>query len=335
MKVSLSLGLTLAAAGFVSAAQRGGQVPLLECGAHEDLEVICGTQAPEDLERAPDGARLIVSQFGGEGGLVLFDPRDQTFRPMTIRSDPEAGWGDAACPGPMTEPISAHGTSLGARPGGGSTAVYVVNHGGRETIEMFELAGSGDAWELIWRGCALAEEDYNDVAILPDGGFVATRPQALSTGGRGAFGQPGQPSGNIVRWTLEGGEAVLPGSEAAFPNGVVVSPDGTTMFFAAWTGREIHKYDLRTETEVAVASLDFMPDNLTWTEDGKVLAAGIQEFGGGFGVAEIDPDTLNARMVYESGEGPMAIGGVSVALQLGDWVYVGSFQGDRLVRIPR
>ena len=82
-----------------------------------------------------------------------------------------------------------------------------------------------------------------------------------------------------------------------------------------------------------------MPDNLTWTADGRLLAAGIQGIGGdcsgvpciqGFEVAEIDPATS------EPCTGPRAApvpSGVSVAIQLEDDVYVGSFQGDRLVRI--
>ncbi len=42
---------------------------------------------------------------------------------------------------------------------------------------------------------------------------------------------------------------------------------------------------------------------------------------------------MNVRTVYRSEGGPSPISGVSVAIQLEDDVYVGSFQGDRLVRI--
>ena len=101
----------------------------------------------------------------------------------------------------------------------------------------------------------------------------------------------------------------------------------------AWGGMED---DLASGSEVEVTPLNFMPDNLTWTPDGRILAAGIEGFGGGgFGVAEIDPDSLEATSVYAAGDGPAAITGVSVALQVRDSIYVGSFQGDRLVRISR
>ena len=63
----------------------------------------------------------------------------------------------------------------------GAWALYVVNHGGRQSIEMFEVKPAAGSWALVWHGCEVAAHDYNDVAILPDGGFVGTYPTALSS----------------------------------------------------------------------------------------------------------------------------------------------------------
>lgn len=319
-------------------AQRGRPVQLLECGVHDDLEVLCGTGGPEDLELTPDGEYLVVSQFsmgGAGGGVALFNLADNSFTTMPIATEPRQGWGAASCRGPMSEPIAAHGISLGKHPDG-SDALYVVNHGGREAIEMFALRPAGDGWELAWRGCVVGSTDYNDVAILPDGGFVATRPTALQEpGGRGGLG--GGNSGNVARWTPGRGEAILDDTEAGYPNGVVVDPEGRYAYIAAWTGREVRKYDLGSGTQLEITGLDFMPDNLTWTPGGKLLAAGISGFGGtsGFGIAEIDPDSMAVSNLYQPPDGPAPITGVSVALEVGDSIYIGAFQGDRLVRIHR
>lgn len=318
-------------------AQRGAPPQLLSCGPHADLEVLCGTQAPEDLELTPDGDYLILSQFamaGNGAGMALFDLNDKTFTNMTIVTEPDSAWGAPSCPGPMTEPIRAHGISLGMH--GGDPALYVVNHNGREAIEMFGLREAGNTWELVWHGCVVGSSDYNDVAILPDGGFVATRPTALQEpGGRGGLGEG--VSGNVARWTPGQGETILPNSGAAYPNGVVADTDGRYAYIAAWTGREVRKYDLRTNTQVAIASLDFMPDNLTWTPDGQLLAAGIAGFGGaaGFGLARVNPESLEAMNLDQPADAAMAITGVSVGLEVGDAIYVGAYQGDRLVRIDR
>jgi hypothetical protein len=40
-------------------AQQPAGPPLMACGAHGDIEVFCGTHAPEDLELSPDGKYLI------------------------------------------------------------------------------------------------------------------------------------------------------------------------------------------------------------------------------------------------------------------------------------
>ncbi len=155
----------------------------------------------------------------------------------------------------------------------------------------------------------------------------------------------GKPSGWVARWTPGKGETELPGTRQGYPNGVLVSADGRSMYFNAWTAKEVHKYDLKEGKETGVVKLDFMPDNITWTRDHKMLAAGVKGARGNcpgdsttpcvsqFGVAEIDPAKMEAKTVFDSeGKGAL-ISGVSVALQAGDAIYIGSFQGDRLVKI--
>jgi hypothetical protein len=52
-----------------------------------------------------------------------------------------------------------------------------------------------------------------------------------------------------------------------------------------------------------------------------------------FGVAEIDPANMKSQTVFDSeGKGAL-ISGVPVALDASPTIYIGAFQGDRLVRI--
>jgi hypothetical protein len=331
--------------------QQAPQPALMECGTHGDIEILCGTHSPEDLELTPDGKYLIVSQFvngrpgGGMPGLVLLDLAKKTYSPIPITSEPRKDWGDAACPGPVNDKMIPHGISLGKRTGGSTSSnvmqLYVVNHGGRQSIEMFELKQAGGNWTLAWHGCAITMAEFNDVAVLPDGSFIATHPTSLTN--TDLFS--GKPTGVVARWTQAKGEVTLPGSEGAYPNGVLVSDDGKTMYFNAWTAMEVHKYDLETSKETGVVKLSFMPDNITWTRDHKMLAAGVKNARGNcpadsntpcvsqFGIAEIDPAKMTAKTVYDSeGKGAL-ISGVSVALQVGGAIYIGAFQGDRLVKI--
>lgn len=359
----LSAAALLALAGFAGSQQAPppAQPPLMGCGTNgAGVEILCGTRSPEDLEPTPDGKFLIVSQFvngrGGTGGagLVLFDLAKKAFSKMAVHDEPSRDWGDPACPGAPGDALLPHGISLSRRAASadskGTMQLYVVNHGGRQSMEMFELRRAGPGWELAWHGCFVSKQDYNDVAALPDGGFIATHPTALRTPGDTSNLFGGQASGYVVRWTAASGEVEIPGTRIGYPNGVVVSPDGRYMYVNAWTAREVRKYDLKEGKETGVIKLDFMPDNLTWTSDRHILAAGVAGARGdcpagsgapciqGFGVAQIDPAKMEFHTLFDW-QGAVAerktspISGVSVALKVGNSVYLGAFQGDRIVKL--
>jgi hypothetical protein len=346
--------MTLALAGAAGAQQPAAQStapPLAACGIHGDIEVLCGTRSPEDLELTPDRKYLIATQFVNQGrtgaagnGMALFDLTNKTFAKMAVTDEPDKSWGDAACPGPIGDALVSHGESLAKRKNG-KWALYVVNHGGRQSIEMFELKPSAGSWALTWRGCEVAAHDYNDVAILPDGGFVGTYPTALSSGGSaGPFG--GAVTGYVARWDPGKGEREIMNTRIRYPNGVVVSADGRFMYLNEFSAGQVYKYDLKNEKVLGSVKVDFLPDNLTWTKEGRLLAAGVKGARGdcpagsgrpciqGFGVAEIDPAKMQARAIFDSATHDPLIGGVSVALEVGDSIYLGAFQGDRLVKIP-
>jgi len=305
-----------------------------------------------------------VSQFvngpngAGIAGLMLFDIAKRTFTRITPTAEPRKDWGDPACPGPLGDMLRPHGISLLKRHNG-AMQVYVVNHGGRESIEMFELKQAGGTSTLVWHGCVVSTQAFNDVAAEPDGGFIATHPTALQPPTPAAGPAKGKapqasgfdlfsglPSGYVSRWTPGKGEAELPGTRAGYPNGVLVSADGRTMYFNAWTAKEVHKYDLKAGKETGRVKLDFMPDNISWTSRRTMLAAGVKGARGdcpagsgtpciqAFGIAEIDPAKMQAKTVFDSeGKGAL-IPGVSEALQVGNSIYIGAFQGDRIVKIP-
>jgi hypothetical protein len=346
LRFSPAVVFSLAWLPLTAVAQPGAvNPPTLACGIQGEAEIICGTRAPEDFEVTPNGRFLIVAKFGDvvDQALDLFDLTTQTFAALPLSAEKMAGWGATACTDSIGNQAGAHGLSLSQRTSG-EWQLYVVNHNVRESIEMYELLPEGESYKLVWHGCVLADRAYNDVAALPDGSFVATRPQAIMTEGQDLFA--GAPSGNIARWNAAEGEQVLPGSDYGYPNGVLVSRDGRYAYVSGWTTRDFHQYDLVNQKEVNKAALTFMPDNLTWTREGKILAAGINGVRGncpensaqpciqGMVVAEVDPATLAVTPVYDNA-GKALMNGTSVAIEVNGAVYVGAFQGERLVKIPR
>lgn len=323
----------------------------MTCGVHGNIEVLCGARSPEDLELTPDGKYLIATEFVNMGrkpasgaGMALLDLKKKTFTKMAQTAQPDQSWGDPACRGPIGDALVSHGESLAKRRDG-KWALYVVNHGGRQSIEMFELKPAAGGWSLVWHGCEVGAHDYNDVAILPDGGFVGTYPTGLSSGGSGGpFG--GAVTGYVTHWTPGKGETEVPGTRIRYPNGVIASPDGRYIYVNEFAARQVYKYDLSDGKVLGVAKVDFLPDNLTWTKEGRMLAAGVKGARGdcpegsgrpciqGFGVAEIDPANMQARPIFDSASVDPLIAGVSVALKVGRSIYLGAFLGDRIVKIP-
>jgi hypothetical protein len=345
-EVILLIALTcLAGAGGVHAQQGQPQPPLLDCGQQGAVQVVCGTRAPEDFEITPDDSYLVVAKMGrGEDqALDIFNLQTGQFTALPLSAEKLPGWGDPACTESLDIRVGAHGLSLSQR-SSGEWQLYVVNHLERESMEMFELLPDGDAWQLVWHGCVLADKPYNDVAALADGSFVATRPQAIQQEGQNLFA--GEPSGNVAIWRAGSGEQVLPGSDYAYPNGVLVSGDGTTAYISGWTSSSFHRYDLNQQRETGRIELGFMPDNLTWTPRGTILAAGIKGVSGNCPaesavpciqsamVAEVNPQTLQMEMVFDSA-GQALISGTSVAIEADGNFYIGSFQGNRLLKSAR
>jgi len=82
------------------------------------------------------------------------------------------------CPGPVSRQFRPHGLHLPPGENGRHT-LYVVAHGDREAIEVFELDLGGAVPTLNWVGCAVAPEALalNSVVALPEGGFAATSPR--------------------------------------------------------------------------------------------------------------------------------------------------------------
>jgi hypothetical protein len=343
----------------------GSAEPIVDCSAAGGVTPICGLANPEDLVSVPGSRWLIVSQMrtdgrggslatvsiGGDGPLPVFPPRlfPPTVAPEGSLTGP-ATWGTPDCPGPPDPDLFApHGLDLAPRPDG-VPALLVVNHGGRESIELFEVTHR-DPPEVAWRGCVVlpGRAQANDVAALGDGGFVVTNMLPRS----GALGSvwlmlrtiAGWNTGYLIEWEPGTGWRQIPNSKASVPNGLAVSSDGTTLYFAAFGSSELIRLR-RADGENRVSVPLPRPDNLTWADDGRLLVAAhtapLTELlgcarvesgtcGAPFGIYAVDAATLETRIVFKHGRGaPM--GAASVALQVEDQLILGSFVGDRIGR---
>src|SRR5215467_6731226 len=199
------------------------------CTPSGGLSFICGVQNPEDLVQVPSTRWVVASGMAPGSGLHLVDTRAKTVRNLyapglsTVRTD-KTKYGH--CPGPL-DPKQAvlHGLSLRMAPNGRFT-VYATNHGGRESIEVFELDASGPTPTAAWTGCVLMPDKMaaNSVASFSDGSLVATVLIMPGKTFEDAFA--GRTTGAVFLWTP--GTASfrqLPGTQLSANNGIETSPD--------------------------------------------------------------------------------------------------------------
>ncbi len=328
---------------------------ITDCIDKGNLHPVCGMQSPEDIAIVPGGDYLLLSELGsmGEraGRITLFNVNDESWRPIFPGQDPKVSatlQGDAGCTEPPGMEMSPHGTHL-VQLDNGNWRYLVVNHGGREAIELFTLRtpDSGPI-ELQWQGCVFAAANtlINDVVGMANGDVIYTRmyrPDDFLGMGRGMLGLQ---TGDVWHWSKENGPSLLPGTSGSLTNGIEISPDERFIFINQYMDKIVQKYDLETRTVVGSAPVP-NADNCSWGPGGKLWLASqatdiasylactrdeTQTCGMHFDIVALDPQTMKARVIF-SHQGP-PMGAATVATAHRDKVYIGSYLGDRLLVVP-
>jgi hypothetical protein len=252
------------------------------------------------------------------------------------------------CPGPLDpKQMVLHGLSLRAAQAGRYT-VYATNHGGRESIEVFEIDTSGAGPSATWIGCVPMPTGMpaNSVAAFSDGSLVATVLIMPGKTFEDAFAQ--RNTGAVFMWTPGSASfRMVPGTELPANNGIETSLDDREFYVVSSTLKRVVAFSRSNPgTPLRFAQLaEFGPDNVRWTSDGRLITAGMIDnepaCGGppkteagircarGYIAATIDPKTM---AVKELARGPAtpSFTGTAIAMQVGDELWLGSFNADRL-----
>jgi hypothetical protein len=314
--------------------------PSTACAAVAGLQVVCNQQGPEDLILLPGGQWVIAGAYAGAGGVRLIDVRSRSSviaYPSTSaanRPDTKTYPGCPSPPGANGTVFTTHGLYL-QEGRAGVHKLFVVGHGARESIEVFDVDTRSTTPTFTWTGCAIAPDPIglNSVRALPDGGFIATN--FLSRGGTPAAREQlmaGQRNGELWEWHTVSGWQKVPGSEASGANGIEISNDGRWYYVAAWGSQSFFRLSRGQATPVRnEIPLGFRVDNIHWARNGKLLAAG--QAADGSVVVEIDPAAMTTRQVARRSNDASFTGG-TVAVEVGDQLWIGSFQGDRIAVLP-
>jgi hypothetical protein len=356
MKTIIALGLLIAAAAAAISGSRPAAAAE-PCEPEGKLGFVCGPLNSEDLVEVPGTGWIVASGMDGggagpRGSLHLVDARNKSWTTLFPGGNPQVRWDKATygdCPSPPDlSKFSAHGLNL--RPGNGSKdTLYVVNHGGRESIEIFALDATGAEPTVAWVGCAVMPSHTwpNSVAPLPDGGMVVTDmfdPKDPKAPDKMAAGEN---TGAVYEWHPQQGFALVPDSRMSGNNGIEVSHDGKWIYVAAWGNKAVVRLS-RDGGKRDTLPVGFLADNLRWAPDGRLMVAG-QDVGAKlvFGcfqshntrctqpwrIVKWDTAAMTVAPVT-SATGNPEFGDATVGLQLGDEMFVGTFRGDRIAYFP-
>jgi sugar lactone lactonase YvrE len=327
-----------------AAAQPPAVPPPPPCTAAE-TQFICGLQAPEDLVVVPGGQWVVAGAYGGSGGVYLIKASDRVVTrvyPTATAVERLDAKTYSACPGAPDAAFKARFQTHGLYMLEGRNSVhrlFVVAHGGRESVEVFELDARPATPALTWIGCAVAANPIglNSVQGLADGGFFATNflPRGDPTAMKRA--QSGERNGELWEWHTASGWQKVPGSEASGANGLLTSDDGKFFYVAAWGSQSF----FRLSRGAATPSRDEIPfgfrvDNIRWARDGSILATGQKgdtPATQATVIVKVDPKTLKLSDVFTRPNDP-AFGAGTVAVEVGKQLWIGSYRGDRILVIP-
>lgn len=318
------------------------------CESTDDIKVYCGFEKPEDIEPLGDHPWILISDMGdfnGQGSLEVINIETDEVRRLKARVDPDPSLSQCDAPPAFIRPRGFHVSDLMD----GTFKLLVVNAAEGERIEFYNVDVPDGGPELTWRGCVSVPDSVfpNDVAATDDYGFVVSH---MLDGPRTWWLQVkfffGLKTGHAASWDPDNGWRVVEGTEASFPNGVEADPETRRVFIGSTYGQTFIAADATGGNETVVR-IPVQSDNLTWTEDGRILSVGhtgIPLWGTSgcreslgtpcsfpFAVVAIDPVTLEQEVIYEHSEG--LIPGASVALAHKGYLYMGTVFGDRISRV--
>tara|TARA_B110000858_G_scaffold3502_1_gene4041 strand:- start:13451 stop:14479 length:1029 start_codon:yes stop_codon:yes gene_type:complete len=310
-----------------------------QCEADGDVEFLCGPISPEDLVQIPDTPWVIVASWEADGYLSAANANSH--ETLRLFPSPNANLQHDAsvykeCSDSISDNFQAHGMSLRTAKEDDTHTLYVVRHGAREAIEVFDV-NSLNSPSLTWVGCVVAPEGVrmNSVVPLPDGGFGVTSPI----------------SGDMWEWHAAAGWSRVPGSEDIGPNGLEVTADSEWYYVAGYAAQSLLRLSrgqMPVQKQV-VANVGFNIDNIHWSPDGEIFAAGhstptrtrIGECIKGINcegivshVAKVNTETGNWQEIFTYPSNDYLRLG-TVAIQVGDELWIGSVAGStRIARIP-
>ena len=316
------------------------------------FDSIRGLNNAEDMVQIGDTKWILTGNLGDKswksGGLYLVDSDSLEWKKADIDFSGDAADGYEEICDP--ELFSSHGIAI--KPiEENKYEVYAVNHGGRESVEIFDLTIKDGEPVIVWKGSVPTPDGMtgNSVAPLSDG-FLVTIPMMENNPGTFLGFLAGKPTGTVYKWTAQEGFREISGAVLAGNNGIAVSPDEKWAFINGYSSRSVTRISLEDDqADPVTVSLSFLPDNIRYSADGSLLVTGqdtniltvvLLTNGTNIGVSpsdtaviKLDPETMEVTEILNLPKF-RAFGGGTTAIYVGNDLWISSFRAQRIMILP-
>ena len=338
----------IAGCAFSAHAQQG-------CEPSGEVGYVCGVTNPEDLVLVPGTAWIVSSGMADGAGFYLVDSNTGKAAALPFEAQHDSKFTACTTP-PSPATLQTHGLNLRAS-GAGRAKLYVVGHGAREAIEIFDVDATGARPALTWRGCVAMPEGLaaNSVASFADGSLVATVLFMPGTTFADAI-VARKPTGAVFAWSPgDAGFKLVDGSQLPANNGIEVSADGREIYVASSGLQTIVAFSHSNPTRQlrTTRPLPFTPDNVHLGPDGRLLTAGmandVPECGGPPGpnhdlaklaacprpsiAVAIDPATMRDTVIATT-NADAKFSNATMVLTMAGQAWFGTFSGNKIARAP-
>lgn len=327
------------------------------CEPSDDLSFVCGPLNAEDLVVVPGTDWMVASSLTGNTGLYLVNGQSDAWS-LAYPTNAPAPRHDTetygSCPGaPDPTGLVTHGLNIRAT-GDRRSTLYVVGHGAREAIEVFEVDASGSKPVITWTGCVTLPDgmEANSVTSMQDGTLLATVP--LHPGFDIADAVGGEVTGAVYAWSPgDDGFTMIEGTGLPYGNGIEVSADESEFYIASSGLAEVIAYSNTNPARRlrSTGLLDIVPDNLHMDKHGRLVTAGLltdypgcgatvgnkefdlAEFAScprPFAVVAVNPVTMERTDLARTTEALPTFSNITMAVEAGGKLWIGTFGGDRI-----
>jgi len=325
------------------------------CEPSGDVGYVCGVTNPEDLVLVPGTSWVVSSGMADGAGFYLVDSNTGKAAALPFEAQHDSKFTACTTP-PSPATLQTHGLNLRAS-GAGRAKLYVVGHGAREAIEIFDVDATGARPALTWRGCVAMPEGLaaNSVASFADGSLVATVLFMPGTTFADAI-VARKPTGAVFAWSPgDAGFKLVDGSQLPANNGIEVSADGREIYVASSGLQTIVAFSHSNPTRQlrTTRPLPFTPDNVHLGPDGRLLTAGmandVPECGGPPGpnhdlaklaacprptiAMAIDPATMRDTVIATT-SADAKFSNATMVLTAAGQAWIGTFSGNKIARAP-